>query len=374
MNTSNYEIYQKCKSEEVTITEYMICSEDKLTSENFKCLICFGIVQKPRECSTCNSVFCKKCIRTWETYKEICPNKCENFLPRKMNRKLREILNRIKVNCNNIGCSKSSEYHDYYKHLDSCDFGFYLCASYGCQYKSIKQKVIKHHETCQYVKEDCNRCHLSYYRNELSEHQDLCLEKIISCQFCCKLMKRKELATHPKEDCFALIKSCHQLEIDGLKVSQEKEKEDIISNFNLDIQRMKFDFQLSQNTLKSQKEEEIKKAISHIHDGFEEKNRQKALELLEIQKLKEKIKSQLVLKDEEIYFKIEEEKKRSNIKLEEIKRLLIVQSNIEIEQLQNQHNQEIENLLFQYELSLQEMESNCEKIIDKLKLKSGVEI
>lgn len=59
------------------------------------CKLCKDIVQDPRECSKCQSIFCNDCLTNYQRTHVICPNKCRNWMINAVHKKYVDLLNEL---------------------------------------------------------------------------------------------------------------------------------------------------------------------------------------------------------------------------------------------------------------------------------------
>ncbi|EDK32043.2 SPRY domain protein (macronuclear) [Tetrahymena thermophila SB210] len=88
-------------------------------SDNFDCLICFGVARNPIECLGCGQIYCKNCQENWKKengfYECI---KCENKKMNPLNQHLMEAYVNLKYKCN---CNQVFSLQDMAKHEDFCN-------------------------------------------------------------------------------------------------------------------------------------------------------------------------------------------------------------------------------------------------------------
>ena len=108
-------------NQELFIDESMIknISEYNLIKDEIICEICQGILIKPKQCGMCESIFCEKCINSWLKKNKSCPKRCEKFVERSCPRLMKNILDKLKIEC--PLCKNEFNYESFvYKHYDIC--------------------------------------------------------------------------------------------------------------------------------------------------------------------------------------------------------------------------------------------------------------
>ena len=77
--------------------------------KHFTCGICQNIVFEPKECTQCETLFCKLCINKWVSNKDntSCPaeKKCPDAVYKRINVFMAGILRDLKFNCKIKDCS-----------------------------------------------------------------------------------------------------------------------------------------------------------------------------------------------------------------------------------------------------------------------------
>lgn len=179
-------------------------------AEELRCPICLNLVLKPKECKSCSTVFCGKCIDEWCKNKSstllirpssACPMKCVKYEESPINKKFQNIINKIKVMCPNttMGCCEILSYEETMKHIRTCNYIGYRCL--GCNFTSKKSEMELHVKSCANLTEPCNLCKIEIKRKEKPFHMESCAYKPVTCRFCRAELTLKTLATHSREDC-----------------------------------------------------------------------------------------------------------------------------------------------------------------------------
>ena len=93
--------------------------EDKCVNgpiqEDFKCIVCFGIVWDPLQCFDCKTLFCAECIKNWNRGCPCCKSNCGLEAG---NRIVRKILSKLKFKCTR--CESDVDYELSKDHLKEC--------------------------------------------------------------------------------------------------------------------------------------------------------------------------------------------------------------------------------------------------------------
>ena len=185
-NKISLPVYDK---ENGILDEY-IQTADKICQENFTCCICACLAWDPVCCPKCDKPFCRACLAKYGKNK-ICPFKCEINSFREITRNEKNYLNKIKIKCTNIGCSKFIPYSDYVTHLEKCSLRKYHCKNYPCKEEGYINEMIKHTKNCPYRIVECSKCKQNIKFSEMKVHQqELCPEIMVKCKLCKSSMKR----------------------------------------------------------------------------------------------------------------------------------------------------------------------------------------
>lgn len=113
---------------------YIGLSADRFRDEDiefFSCIICSDIVINPKMCSTCNHIFCKKCIDEWLKTNKFCPFKCsekEDMIFAKIPESIKTMYENLKIKCSKTGCSEILPLKDLFKHENNC--GSFKCENF----------------------------------------------------------------------------------------------------------------------------------------------------------------------------------------------------------------------------------------------------
>lgn len=172
------------------ILDDFIQTNDKTCLENFTCCICACLAWDPVCCPKCDKPFCRSCIAKYGNSK-ICPFKCEINSFREMTRNEKNYLNKIKIKCTNVGCSKYFQYLDYKNHLEKCSLRKYHCVNYPCKEEGYIKNMINHTKICPHRVVECTKCKQNVKFCEMKIHQqEFCPEITVKCKFCKCPMKR----------------------------------------------------------------------------------------------------------------------------------------------------------------------------------------
>ncbi|XP_028415440.1 TNF receptor-associated factor 3-like isoform X2 [Dendronephthya gigantea] len=153
---------------------------DGPVSDNFKCTICFNVLNDPKSCQNNQHYFCSACIHQYvQNYSQTCPECRQDLTVETLVTPPRILLNCISelpIKCDHVkrGCTDRIQLGKLKNHLEECGFAPVTCANDGCDAVVNKRDRI-HHETelCEFRRVQCHNC--EELRNEmliLSEKQE----------------------------------------------------------------------------------------------------------------------------------------------------------------------------------------------------------
>ena len=129
-------------------------------------MICTKIVLDPKECSKCQTLFCKTCIEKWQKEKRYCPLQCPDAEYVKIHKFVNNILMELRFNCPMKDCPK---------------FEDPASGLIGYPYA----KAIEHQKNCEYRRHFCELgCGAKLYKKEVEEHLKICPERVEVCEKC----------------------------------------------------------------------------------------------------------------------------------------------------------------------------------------------
>jgi hypothetical protein len=192
-------IFPITPNENGVLDEY-IQTNDKICQENFTCSICTCLAWDPVCCPKCDKPFCRGCLTKYGKNKK-CPFKCESTTFREITRNEKNYLNKIKIKCTNVGCSKYIPYSDYINHLEKCELRKYHCKNQPCKEEGYINEMINHSKICHYRLIECTKCkQLIKYCETKIHQQEVCPEITVKCKLCGSSMKRGIYLKNHKSD------------------------------------------------------------------------------------------------------------------------------------------------------------------------------
>ena len=165
--------------------------DDHLVPDEYFCPICQYLLWKPRSCSSCQHLFCQKCIQTWiENTNNVnkCPFRCQSYEERRCPPYVQSLLSRLNIRCRN--------------------------SSFGCT-EILSYDNLEHHENveCKYLSKTCSECKQSVLVSKLNEHQEvkgLCIPQPIKCTICQNHIEKSIFREHFHECCLKRINELNQ--------------------------------------------------------------------------------------------------------------------------------------------------------------------
>ncbi|CAB1313114.1 unnamed protein product [Coregonus sp. 'balchen'] len=120
------------------------------------CTICRSVLRCPVRVA-CNHVFCKTCILQWLRRQETCPC-CRNTISPSfmfVMYKLSKTISRLRIKCNNEGCSATFPLSEEFLHSSSCQFQRVPCPHQGCGSLVPRSTLEVHSQHCQHWSQLC---------------------------------------------------------------------------------------------------------------------------------------------------------------------------------------------------------------------------
>ena len=182
---TNNEVITMSSDDEGNIDRERIVDGQQVPDEYF-CPICQYLLWKPRSCSSCQHLFCQKCIKMWidnSNSEKKCPFRCQAFEERRCPPYVQSLLSRLTIHCRN--------------------------ASFGCT-EVVSYDLLEHHERvqCQYLSEKCSECEQLVMLSELNEHREvagLCVPRPIKCTICQNYIEKSIFREHFHSCCQSRI-------------------------------------------------------------------------------------------------------------------------------------------------------------------------
>jgi hypothetical protein len=138
-----------------------------LVPDEYFCPICQYLLWKPRSCSSCQHLFCQKCIQNTNK----CPFRCQSFEERRCPPCVQSLLSRLNIHCRNssFGCTAVVSYDtlEYHETVE-------------CEYLSQVEKLNEHRdvpELCIPCPIKCNICENDIDKLLFREHFHHCCEE-----------------------------------------------------------------------------------------------------------------------------------------------------------------------------------------------------
>lgn len=154
------------------------------------CSICANIVCCPLNLETCVHIFCRECLRRWQSVsgQSSCPVCRIDFPSIVINRFLQHRVEQLQVKCPNhlAGCSTLLSLKQHGKernqHCQDCDFNPFECPH--CAYVGLKKQHEEHLLTCPKYSQRCIYCNLFFSQSEFKEHLSQKLNRCVGLTAC----------------------------------------------------------------------------------------------------------------------------------------------------------------------------------------------
>ena len=221
-------------TEENGILDEYIQTSDKNCLEIFTCSICSCLAWDPICCPECDKPYCRSCINNYGKNKH-CTYGCSNDGYREITRNEKNFLDKIKIKCTNVGCSKYIQYSDYVKHLEECNLRKYHCKNQPCKEEGYINEMINHSKICPFRLIECSKCKQNIKYCDIKSHKlEKCPEIMTKCTLCGTTMKRSIYLKEHKSENNENVK-CLKLQVERW----QKNYNDDINNKNKEINELK---------------------------------------------------------------------------------------------------------------------------------------
>lgn len=165
----SYDLISLSILEEVTdILEDYVYEDNLDIAKEVICAICQNIVNLPTSCSTCQNLFCKKCIDQWKRSSNKCPMRCNQPYLKLQDtpKNTMNLINKIKLKCLKFadGCTEAISYENFFKHIRNCKYIRFQCEY--CQLEGNYENSINHSKNCIYSYKECKSCKLRCKKKE----------------------------------------------------------------------------------------------------------------------------------------------------------------------------------------------------------------
>ena len=242
-------------SNEKGILEEYILTNDKNCLEIFTCSICSCLAWDPVCCPKCDKPFCRACTLKNGKNKS-CPFGCQNESFREITRNEKNFLNKIKLKCTNVGCSKYIEYSDYITHLEKCKLRKFHCKNQACKEEGYINDMVNHTKKCPFRLVECTKCKQYIRFCDIKPHQqEQCPEITIKCKLCGISMKRSIYLKEHKSDNNENVK-CLKLQVEKWAKTYNDDMNNKIQEVNelkntlKDMDKKKMENEIEINNLK----------------------------------------------------------------------------------------------------------------------------
>ena len=150
--------------------------------------VCLNIINclskdPPIECSYCQQVLCSQCKNKILQNDRKCPQCREKFIPKKLNRNLKCILETLRVKCQFSlnGCNELLSFERLAEHEQECEYQGASCPS-SCGFCGLIKDLFLHKKECELEIVNCKHqdCKFSDCKKDISNHERKCAHKINS--------------------------------------------------------------------------------------------------------------------------------------------------------------------------------------------------
>ena len=87
--------------------------------DEITCEICQGILIRPKQCISCETNYCEKCINNWLSRNNSCPKRCSEFSIKESSKLMKKLLDKLVIQCKL--CKNNFNYETFvFKHFEKC--------------------------------------------------------------------------------------------------------------------------------------------------------------------------------------------------------------------------------------------------------------
>ena len=111
--------------------------------DNFRCPICWEIVEEPCETTCCGNLFCEKCLLSYISSK--CPMCRKENLKYRKNMFAKNLLTEYEGNfmCPH-GCNKKIKLKEFKEHKYECEDAIFKCSINKCDFEGKRKNALEH--------------------------------------------------------------------------------------------------------------------------------------------------------------------------------------------------------------------------------------
>lgn len=195
------------------ISQDLISDNHKIFASELICSICLEVARDPKNCKTCQNLFCKFCISKQIQANKCCPNRC-NYIEEDLNLSFKKLLYKIQLKCLffSQGCDQLIDYENFDKHINTCSQGNYICLSKLCSFEGPLKEILLHVSTCPMKIVVCIYCSKEIYKIEYDTHYLECSKKLKKCPYCKLDVMNKEYSSH-SENCLEYDLKCDKCDL-----------------------------------------------------------------------------------------------------------------------------------------------------------------
>jgi WD40 repeat protein len=309
------------------------------------CQICLCLVLDPLSCQNCDSIYCSKCIKQYSRYSGLCPNRCRLVL-KPVNRIVKNMINQIKIKCIFFfkGCKEILNHEKFENHINTCEFGPYLCLAKNCYSVDILSKMTSHTKFCEYfnmlknfgsrvfaeknqskLKTICPYCKDNFQENTILVHSFLCERQSVVCKTCDVRMSLREYRNHDLNNSCLLNQYENRIANLQEKLNTNEHLITVLQNELLEAEQTMKESVCNhnhENEIASNKSQSLKNVISVEKELLERPNKFnsfKNLKIVSCPLMVNSVKLDEIEIKENILIDLKNEKKKIEDKVEELK-------------------------------------------------------
>ena len=136
-----------------------------LINKFFICGICKNILNNPKQCNSCEEIFCEECLNSFYKNNTYCINSCTDIKILKPHITVINFLEKLKFNCI-FNCGEIIPYNEVDKHLTKdCTKMLTTCKFLNCKFVGTSEEINKHIKICELQELFCPICKDNFPKN-----------------------------------------------------------------------------------------------------------------------------------------------------------------------------------------------------------------
>ena len=131
-----------------------------------------------RSVTSCGHTFCYSCANRWLRQAHSCAicRQPANALDIRPNVAIGTIVRRIRIRCQNDGCTAVVHFGEAQTHQNKCGFAKIECQFPNCSVAMLRGDIGAHEESCPHRIHKCDNCEIHMVFADLMQHEHDCIQ------------------------------------------------------------------------------------------------------------------------------------------------------------------------------------------------------